>query len=113
MLRPGGYWIHLGPLLWHWADAPASELSIELPLAELHRLARLMGFRALRQEFVDAAYMGGGRLCACVWGGCLRVHVWVRVWVCYGQDVDVGVAVRVGECACACACVCVSVFVQG
>lgn len=58
-LKPGGYWIHLGPLLWHWADGGAQELSIELSLAEVQRLALLLGFRLLRQEFVDAAYIGG------------------------------------------------------
>lgn len=61
VLRPGGYWIHLGPLLWHWADSGLEEQSVELPLAELHRLARLMGFESLRQEFVDAAYIGGAQ----------------------------------------------------
>lgn len=58
MLRPGGYWVHLGPLLWHWADSGPGELSLELPLAEIHRIARLMGFESVKQEFVDAAYIG-------------------------------------------------------
>lgn len=59
VLRPGGLWINLGPLLWHWADSGPDEMSLELPLSEIHRLAQLMGFVPLRQEFVDAAYIGG------------------------------------------------------
>lgn len=65
VLRPGGYWIHLGPLLWHWADSGPEEMSLELSLAEVHRLARLIGFEQLRQEFVDAAYIGVSA-CGCV-----------------------------------------------
>ncbi|KAI8463769.1 MAG: N2227-like protein-domain-containing protein [Monoraphidium minutum] len=61
VLKPGGYWIHLGPLLWHWADSGPGEASLELPLAEVHRVARLMGFETLRQEFVDAAYIANQR----------------------------------------------------
>jgi hypothetical protein len=64
VLRPGGHWVHLGPLLWHWADAGPDEVSVELPLAEVHRLAGLVGFDAVRQEFVDAAYIGGSGVCA-------------------------------------------------
>ena len=64
MLRPGGVWVNLGPLLWHWADGgsgggSADEPSLELSLAEVHRAARLVGFEPLRAtEFVDAAYIG-------------------------------------------------------
>lgn len=58
VLKPGGYWIHLGPLLWHWADGQWDELSIELSLADIQQAALLMGFRMMHQEFVDAAYIG-------------------------------------------------------
>jgi carnosine N-methyltransferase len=62
VLRPGGKWVHLGPLLWHWADAGPGELSLELPLDEVHRLAELVGFDPLRRcEFVDAAYIANAR----------------------------------------------------
>ena len=57
-LRRGGLWLHLGPLLWHWADGGYAEQSVELSLSELHRAARLLGFRPLRQQFVDASYIG-------------------------------------------------------
>lgn len=58
VLRPGGYWIHLGPLLWHWAEGQWDELSIELSLMDVQQAAQLMGFTTLHQEFVDAAYIG-------------------------------------------------------
>jgi hypothetical protein len=58
VLKPGGYWIHMGPLLWHWADGAWDELSIELSLADVQQAALLMGFKLTSQEFVDAAYIG-------------------------------------------------------
>ena len=99
MLRPGGFWINLGPLLWHWADAPpgADELSLELPLAEVHRLAGLAGFKALRQEFVDAAYMGALRA-----RGCLHVRAARAPHACspHGCMSRPCVHVRVHACMC-------------
>lgn len=58
VLKPGGVWIHLGPLLWHWADGSWSELSVELSLADVRQAALLTGFTPLHHEFVDAAYIG-------------------------------------------------------
>jgi carnosine N-methyltransferase len=54
-LKPGGYWVNLGPLQWHWADAhtylPESEqLSIELSMVEVQRVAQRMGFVILKSE---------------------------------------------------------------
>eukprot|EP00879_Flechtneria_rotunda_P018353 GHRR01019250.1.p1 GENE.GHRR01019250.1~~GHRR01019250.1.p1 ORF type:complete len:148 (+),score=74.27 GHRR01019250.1:576-1019(+) len=61
VLKPGGYWIHLGPLLWHWADGNYEELSVELSLADVQQAAVLMGFKPLQQQFVDAAYIANIR----------------------------------------------------
>ncbi|KAK2772166.1 hypothetical protein FQN52_005018 [Onygenales sp. PD_12] len=33
-LKPGGYWINVGPLLWHWEDTPAARSD------DMHRAAR-------------------------------------------------------------------------
>ncbi|MEW5317360.1 MAG: hypothetical protein WDW38_008663 [Sanguina aurantia] len=62
-LKPGGYWVNLGPLLWHWADFPvqADELSVELSLEELRRVASQMGFTMLREESVEARYIADQR----------------------------------------------------
>lgn len=77
-LRPGGYWVHLGPLLWHWGGGGPEEeegeagcggddrggkgedgdVSIELSLDEVARVAQALGFREVRSELVRAPYMG-------------------------------------------------------
>jgi len=56
-------------------------MSLELPLAEVHRLSRLTGFEVVRQEFVDAAYIGGGW----GWGGGV-----VGVGACLGIRAELG-----------------------
>lgn len=59
VLKPGGIWIHLGPLLWHWAEGGSWEdLSVELSLADVQATAQLMGFELLQKQFVEAAYIG-------------------------------------------------------
>ncbi|KAJ1921261.1 hypothetical protein H4219_000862 [Mycoemilia scoparia] len=42
-LRPGGVWINLGPLLWHFENIPG-EQSIELSLEEFLHVAKATGF---------------------------------------------------------------------
>ena len=64
--QPGGYFINLGPLLYHWAEAlpPAGsqpELSIELPLEAVEAAAAAIGFRCLRREMVAADYQADPR----------------------------------------------------
>ncbi|XP_065883816.1 carnosine N-methyltransferase-like isoform X2 [Dysidea avara] len=50
ILKPGGYWINFGPLLYHFADMP-NELSIELCYDEVHRIARdEIGFQFLEEH---------------------------------------------------------------
>jgi hypothetical protein len=59
VLKPGGVWIHLGPLLWHWADGGSWEdRSIELSLDDVQAAAQLMGLELLQKQFVEAAYIG-------------------------------------------------------
>lgn len=61
-LAPGGVWLNLGPLLYHYADAPASEQSIELELDELLRVAERVGFRLLAPvEWRACTYAGDAR----------------------------------------------------
>lgn len=43
-LAPGGTWINLGPLLWHWENNSTNEPSIELSLDEVKALCSEMGF---------------------------------------------------------------------
>ncbi|KAL4523268.1 hypothetical protein Ndes2437B_g00396 [Nannochloris sp. 'desiccata'] len=54
-LKPGGYWVNLGPLQWHWADAhtylpESDQLSIEISLVEVQRVAQKIGFVMLKSE---------------------------------------------------------------
>ncbi|KAL3145964.1 hypothetical protein ABBQ38_015324 [Trebouxia sp. C0009 RCD-2024] len=61
ILKDGGCWINLGPLLFHWADAhtylPEEELSVELSLEEVEAAAKQLGFKTIKREMVPAAYM--------------------------------------------------------
>ncbi|KAI7842414.1 hypothetical protein COHA_004053 [Chlorella ohadii] len=60
-LRPGGYFVNLGPLLYHWADAhtylEGEELSVELSLEEVKAAAAQVGFKLVRDEMVPAAFL--------------------------------------------------------
>ncbi|PAA65187.1 hypothetical protein BOX15_Mlig014030g1, partial [Macrostomum lignano] len=49
ILKPGGYWINLGPLLYHFADVPG-EASIELDYATLRQLVLGSGFELLTEN---------------------------------------------------------------
>jgi carnosine N-methyltransferase len=44
ILAPGGVWINLGPLLWHFENNSSNDPSIELDLEEVKTLARKIGF---------------------------------------------------------------------
>lgn len=49
ILKPGGHWINLGPLLYHYADIPR-EASIEPPYDIVRNLITLSGFEFLREN---------------------------------------------------------------
>lgn len=67
-VQDGGLWINLGPLLYHWADAhtylAGEELSIELPLEDVERIAATLGFTTLQRQMVTAGFNTDAR-CAC------------------------------------------------
>ena len=54
VLRPGGYWVNLGPLQWHWSDAhtylPGEELSIEVCSEDVVHVAQRIGFEFIKKE---------------------------------------------------------------
>jgi len=54
VLKNGGTWINLGPLLYHFEDS--TEDSIELPLDQVMRIIRRKGFNIVREEFRDCTY---------------------------------------------------------
>lgn len=55
LLRPGGFWINLGPLLWHFADMP-DERSVELTWEELRAAIAASGFHFEQEKTVRASY---------------------------------------------------------
>ncbi|KAJ7190581.1 N2227-domain-containing protein [Mycena pura] len=56
ILAPGGVWINLGPLLWHWENNNTHDPSVELSLEEVKALARAVGFRIENERTVDTTY---------------------------------------------------------
>jgi carnosine N-methyltransferase len=58
ILKPGGYWINLGPLLYHFADVP-NESSIEISYKELRNLIiNEFKFELLKEESLKSTYIG-------------------------------------------------------
>ncbi|KAI6143798.1 N2227-domain-containing protein [Pisolithus tinctorius] len=56
ILAPGGVWINLGPLLWHFENNENEYPSIELDLAEVKELARTIGFKLYDERSIDTSY---------------------------------------------------------
>ncbi|XXQ38663.1 Carnosine N-methyltransferase [Plasmodiophora brassicae] len=60
ILKPGGYWINLGPLLYHFSDT--NELSIELSYEEVKALLPTFGLTMIDETLpVDCFYVGNAR----------------------------------------------------
>lgn len=55
LLVPGGSWMNLGPLLYHFEGHP-QETSIELTRDEIRKAAETVGFRFEFEEMVDSSY---------------------------------------------------------
>ncbi|RKO94061.1 N2227-like protein [Blyttiomyces helicus] len=55
VLKPGGVFINIGPLLYHW-EGLSKELSVELTLDELLLLIKQIGFDIVEERRVDASY---------------------------------------------------------
>ena len=49
ILRPGGVWINLGPLLYHFCDVP-NEFSIEPSYEDLRSIIETVGFKFLKED---------------------------------------------------------------
>ncbi|KAI0074325.1 N2227-domain-containing protein [Panus rudis PR-1116 ss-1] len=56
ILAPGGVWINLGPLLWHWENNTTNDPSVELDLEEVKELARKIGFEIKNEKTIDVTY---------------------------------------------------------
>ncbi|CAH8818703.1 unnamed protein product [Schistosoma curassoni] len=49
ILKPGGYWINFGPLLYHFSDIPGED-SLELSYTELRLAIKRLGFEIVREK---------------------------------------------------------------
>ncbi|QRV84994.1 hypothetical protein RhiJN_13010 [Ceratobasidium sp. AG-Ba] len=58
ILAPGGVWINLGPLLWHWENNNTNDMSIELDLEQVKELARKVGFEITNERTIPTTYTG-------------------------------------------------------
>ncbi|XP_042434135.1 carnosine N-methyltransferase-like isoform X1 [Zingiber officinale] len=58
ILKTGGVWINLGPLLYHFADsyAPEDEMSIELSLEDVKKVAFHYGFVMEKEKIIETTY---------------------------------------------------------
>mmetsp|Transcript_30273 Transcript_30273/g.39928 ORF Transcript_30273/g.39928 Transcript_30273/m.39928 type:complete len:418 (-) Transcript_30273:175-1428(-) len=71
LLRPGGVWINLGPLLYHWASAKGVDMegdvderytkSVELSWEELQHVVKTYGFDIVQQDFKECTYTRDAR----------------------------------------------------
>jgi carnosine N-methyltransferase len=79
-LKPGGVWVNFGPLLFHWSDARAylddDELSVEMSLADVERVAESVGLRIVKREMRDSLYTADKKsMCQTVYRCALLVAV--------------------------------------
>eukprot|EP01119_Soliformovum_irregulare_P017986 TRINITY_DN5435_c0_g1_i1.p1 TRINITY_DN5435_c0_g1~~TRINITY_DN5435_c0_g1_i1.p1 ORF type:complete len:417 (+),score=118.78 TRINITY_DN5435_c0_g1_i1:180-1253(+) len=56
MIKPGGVWINLGPLLYHWAEIPG-EFSVDLTYEQLRGVIKTW-FRFEKEESRVSSYVG-------------------------------------------------------
>ncbi|KZV71234.1 N2227-domain-containing protein [Peniophora sp. CONT] len=57
ILAPGGVWVNIGPLLWHFENNTSNDPSIELDLEEVKELARKIGFDIKEERTYDTTYV--------------------------------------------------------
>jgi carnosine N-methyltransferase len=82
-LKPGGKWINLGPLLYHWAstadaDRPDDDRyrkSVELTWDELEHVIRSVGFTFTR-EHVAGPISGDSPASTCSYAASKRFMMW-------------------------------------
>lgn len=55
ILKKGGLWINIGPLLYHYAEQP-NELQIELSWEEIEKIIKKFGFEFRTQDWRDCVY---------------------------------------------------------
>lgn len=63
VLKDGGAWINLGPLLYHFADSygPEEEMSIEISLEDVKKVALHYGFEIEMEKIIETTYTANPR----------------------------------------------------
>ncbi|KAM0951637.1 putative S-adenosyl-L-methionine-dependent methyltransferase [Dioscorea sansibarensis] len=63
IIKDGGVWINMGPLLYHFADAygPDDEMSVELSLEDVKKVAFHYGFELEVETTIETAYSANPR----------------------------------------------------
>lgn len=65
ILKPGGVWINLGPLLYHFADALSysgeEEMSVELSLEDVKKVASHYGLKLQKERTIETTYTANQR----------------------------------------------------
>ncbi|KAI5062274.1 hypothetical protein GOP47_0022813 [Adiantum capillus-veneris] len=60
ILKPGGVWINLGPLLYHFADAVSysgeEEMSLEISLEDVKKVALRYGLKMQKERTIETTY---------------------------------------------------------
>ncbi|KAG8975335.1 hypothetical protein FRC05_005894 [Tulasnella sp. 425] len=74
VLVPGGIWVNLGPLLWHYENNTTGDVSIEASLDEVKELAKAIGFEISQEKTIPTTYTG-------VLDGMLRYEYQTEFWV--------------------------------
>ncbi|KAG9043300.1 hypothetical protein FS837_009763 [Tulasnella sp. UAMH 9824] len=73
-LVPGGIWVNLGPLLWHYENNNTGDISIEASLDEVKALATAIGFEISQEKTIPTTYTG-------ILDGMLRYEYQAEFWV--------------------------------
>ncbi|RIB25886.1 hypothetical protein C2G38_2012776 [Gigaspora rosea] len=77
ILRPGGLWINLGPLLYHYENSP-DEMSIELSLEQVKTVVKDFGFQFLTEKTIHTTYTSNPK-------GMLKYLYECAFWTCVKQ----------------------------
>ena len=85
---PGGVWLNLGPLLWHFADQLV-EKSIELSWDDVKSIITAYGFDIVEEYDVKSTYTSNCRSAVC--------PSRVILWLC---QVEAGQVCNSGACVC-------------
>ncbi|CAG8439709.1 12086_t:CDS:10 [Ambispora leptoticha] len=76
ILKPGGLWINIGPLLYHYENMP-DEISIELSLEQVKEVVKKLGFEFQKEKMITTTYTANPKgmlqyLYECAFWSCIK-----------------------------------------